>query len=473
MHIARLIFIAALAGCLGSASSGAENNGAPAAGIATVRLLSGEKLSGSIVNSNLTWRTPYARLAIEKSQIAEIDLAPAPGSSAYLLTMRGDHLSGLLEDDTLILRDASGSDKPLARETVATVAFARETRPAAAPAPMLLRLRNGDTLHGALAEDTLSLPGPVPVSNILALAMAPAQACTITLKDGSERRGTLPDSKLTFRLAAGPLIAIHPAALQSARVPGALDLHTSVPRTNMPGPVGMQLIWIPPGRFQMGSPPEELGRDPDEGPVTSVHILHGFWIAKHEITQAQFQHIMGGNPSSAAGTNLPVEKVTWHEAMDFCKRLNRDSETATTTPDGFAYRLPTEAEWEYACRAGTQSRFSHGDDEFGAALERFAWFSRNSGSTTHPVGAREPNPWGLHDIHGNVWEWCLDRWDGSLPGGTVTNTPAIPQGNLRAARGGSWLYDVKGCRAANRDDYSAFNRCADLGFRVVLAPITE
>lgn len=145
------------------------------------------------------------------------------------------------------------------------------------------------------------------------------------------------------------------------------------------------------------------------------------------------------------------------------------SRTRRETPEGWEFRLPTEAEWEYACRAGTTTRFSYGEDKAELQLGDFGWFTRNSDSMTHPVGVKQPNAWGLYDMHGNVWEWCLDRWGGLLPGGSITNTPAAASGTLRGARGGSWLYEARSCRSANRDDYSAANKCGDLGMRVVLA----
>jgi formylglycine-generating enzyme required for sulfatase activity len=231
------------------------------------------------------------------------------------------------------------------------------------------------------------------------------------------------------------------------------------------------MVWIAPGEFMMGSPPDESGRDPDEGPQTRVVIPDGFWIQQNEVTQSDYQQLMGANPSSNVGTNFPVEKVTWFEAVSYCGRLTERDLEAGRLPEGYAYRLPTEAEWEFACRAGTTTRFSHGQDANDAELKEFAWFTRNSESNTHPVGTRRPNPWGLHDLHGNVWEWCLDRWEGGLPGGVITNQPAASKGNLRVGRGGSWLYEAKACRSANRDDYSPWNRCSDVGFRVVLAPV--
>jgi formylglycine-generating enzyme required for sulfatase activity len=232
------------------------------------------------------------------------------------------------------------------------------------------------------------------------------------------------------------------------------------------------MVWIPAGEFTMGSPIDEAGRDVDEGPQTRVAIPKGFWMGKCEVTQGEFQKVMETNPSNARGdTNCPVEKVSWFDAMQYCVKRTQVEMLSGKLPKGCIYRLPTEAEWEYACRAGTTTRFSYGDDRGEFRLGEYAWFIRNGESMTHPVGILKPNPWGLHDMHGNVWEWCCDRMPSILPGGSVTNFPAVAEGSLRAARGGSWLYEGKACRSANRDDYGPSNRCSDVGFRVVLAPM--
>jgi formylglycine-generating enzyme required for sulfatase activity len=195
-------------------------------------------------------------------------------------------------------------------------------------------------------------------------------------------------------------------------------------------------------------------------------------MTAHEITQADYESLMGRNPSQYTGENQrPVEKVNWQEATDYCRALNAREQAAGRLPDAHVFRLPTEAEWEYACRAGSTARFSHGDDPGYFETPSHAWCSHNSDSSTHPVGSRKPNDWGLFDMHGNVWEWCLDEWTGAYPGGTITNVVSTPKGALRVARGGSWLYDPRFSRSANRDSYGMLNRCSDVGFRVVLAPI--
>jgi formylglycine-generating enzyme required for sulfatase activity len=221
----------------------------------------------------------------------------------------------------------------------------------------------------------------------------------------------------------------------------------------------------------MGSESNEAGRGSDEGPQTAVTITQGFWMSQFEVTQAEYIGTIGSNPSTfTKDPQQPVEKVNWHEAVAYCRQLTAEATEAGTLPPGHIFRLPTEAEWEYACRAGTSTRFSYGDDPSDSELGEVAWYVENSNSSPHPVGQLEPNPWGLYDMHGNVWEWCYDQWQYAYPGGKSRNFLASEDGWLRVARGGSWLYSASNCRAANRDDYGPNNRCSDIGFRVVLAP---
>ena len=181
----------------------------------------------------------------------------------------------------------------------------------------------------------------------------------------------------------------------------------------------------------------------------------------HEITQAQYEQVMGVNPSRFKGADNPVENVSWDDAVEFCRRL---SELPAEKEAGNVYRLPTEAEWEYACRAGTTTMYSFGDDE--SKLGDCDWFSENSGTKTHPVGGKKPNAWGLYDMHGNVWEWCQDLY-GDYPSGPVTDPTGPATGSDRVYRGGSWYGTAVYCRSANRHWYLPSYRSINLGFRVV------
>jgi formylglycine-generating enzyme required for sulfatase activity len=229
--------------------------------------------------------------------------------------------------------------------------------------------------------------------------------------------------------------------------------------------VKMSFAWIPPGKFLMG----QAGV---AEPVHRVRISRGFWLGKYLVTQAQFRAATGWNPSYIKGENLPLEQVTWLEAMGFCALVAKLHETATGhATEG---RLPTEAEWEYACRAGTKTDFNTGDGE--AALARAAWYATNSKEKSHPVGQKEPNAWGLYDLHGNVWEWCYD-WSGPYPARAVSDPFGALKGNDRVTRGGSWYNNTVRCRAAYRapfgvpmgEDAKAGNaRSLHFGLRVFL-----
>jgi len=222
--------------------------------------------------------------------------------------------------------------------------------------------------------------------------------------------------------------------------------------------VVLEMVRLEPGEFIMGSPLLEEQRHEDE-PMHRVRITKPFYIAKYETTQALWMHVMKENPSCYKNMKNPVEQVVWDEVQKFLERLNK------MVPGG-GFRLPTEAEWEYACRAGTTTRYSFGDDE--AALGRHAWHSDNSGGKTHEVGTREPNLWGLCDMYGNVWEWCQDWFDTYQfnAGGVVEDPVGAGSGKHRVCRGGSWLNYNNECRSAYRGFFSPDYRSSICGFRL-------
>lgn len=234
-------------------------------------------------------------------------------------------------------------------------------------------------------------------------------------------------------------------------------------RTNM--------VFISAGTFTMGSPTNEVGRYADESPQTTVTFTSPLWMAPYLVTQSEYQSLIGTNPSAFSGDlSRPVDQVNWLQASDYCSQLTQQELASGRIPGGFQYRLPTEAEWEYACRAGTTTRFNYGDDPGYLNLTNRAWYTDNSDETTHPVGQKPPNAWGLYDMHGNVWEWCQDWYD-TYPGGSVANPQGPAAGAGRVLRGGSWADGGPLCRSACRvaDDPSA--EFLVYGFRVILAPI--
>lgn len=234
-------------------------------------------------------------------------------------------------------------------------------------------------------------------------------------------------------------------------------------------PAPTNMVFIPPGTFRMGSSLEENPSPSGwERPQTAVTISRGYWMGQFEVTQAEYQKVMGNNPSYYKGAERPVENVTWQEATNYCAMLTQQEHSAGRIPLNSAYRLPTEAEWEYACRAWTSTRFSYGDDPDALALGSYAWYCSNSCEGTQPVGQLLPNPWGLYDIHGNVWEWCLDWWSDSLPGGAAVDPKGPATGSDRVIRGGGYPYVPKDCRSASRFHTTPNLRVPRNGFRVVL-----
>ena len=231
-----------------------------------------------------------------------------------------------------------------------------------------------------------------------------------------------------------------------------------------PKPVGPEgFVWVPPGTFVMGSPADELGRSNDETQHT-VTLTQGFWLSDHEVTQAEYQAVMGNNPSSFKGdVLLPVERVSWDEAVLYCQKLTERERAAGRITVQQAYRLPTESEWEYAARAGTTGA-RYGE------LDAIGWYSSNAGGKTHVVKQKLPNAWGLYDMIGNVWEWCGD-WYGTYPSGTVTDPTGPNSGTLRVVRGDSWNFDASGARSAYRGGNHPGDQDFTLGFRPALSSV--
>src|SRR3989344_223113 len=255
------------------------------------------------------------------------------------------------------------------------------------------------------------------------------------------------------------------------------------------------MVWIQPGTFTMGSPDSEPARGSQEGPQTHVTISQGFWMGKYEVTQSEYLAVMGINPSYFNGvrgtvnygTNLnrPVEQVSWFDATNYCGRLTLRERNAGRLPSGWLYRLPTEAEWEYACRAGTTTAFHYGP-ALRSGMANFQGFYEyppcggqiyycyNPSSVyfrrTTSVGSYAPNAWGLYDMHGNVVEWCSDLWKSSLPGGSVTDPQGPATGSGGVIRNGNWGSLAFYCRSAFRIGLYPANRFYSYGFRVILSP---
>ena len=232
------------------------------------------------------------------------------------------------------------------------------------------------------------------------------------------------------------------------------------------------MVTCPAGSFTMGSPTDEIGRMTSEN-LHTVILSEPFAIGKYEVTQAQYKSITGKNPSQFTGKSKPVEKVSWSDAKEFCEKLN--SEYSSSLPEGYKFDLPTGAQWEYACRAGTTTTLNSGNNLTSTTgecpnLNEVAWYGCFPTETTHPVGKKMPNQWGIYDMHGNVWEWCRDWYEDS-PTYSVIDPTGPSKGSCRIIRGGSWRSNPWLCRAAYRSaDANPNFRNPDIGFRLALVP---
>ena len=227
---------------------------------------------------------------------------------------------------------------------------------------------------------------------------------------------------------------------------------------------GMEFVYIPGGEFWMGCGERETACGDDEKPRHQLRV-NGFWMGKYEVTQAQWQAVMGRNPSHFNGADRPVDSVSWNDAQEFLNELNAAWANSRSPAQ---FRLPSEAEWEYAARAGTQTAYSFGDDP--AQLGDYAWFDGNSGNQTHSVGQLKPNAFGLYDMHGNVWEWVADTFHDNYAGAPTDGSAwgNLGDGKAKLLRGGSWSSIPNNCRSANRRRNDPDYRFNVIGARVVV-----
>ena len=279
--------------------------------------------------------------------------------------------------------------------------------------------------------------------------------------------------------ASAPLARIRLRQLDTsasppATVPASNSSGTAAAGTVRKNSIGMELVYIPPGEFMMGSSESDVDeslyiakRDyaeakrenfDDEKPQHRVRLSNGYWLGKYEVTQAQWRAVMGDSPSHFKDCDTcPVEKVSWDDIRVFLGKINQKK-------DGFEYRLPTEAEWEYAARDGTKTLYGGNGN-----LDEMGWYGKNSGSKTHPVGQKQANSFGLYDMHGNVWEWCED-WYGGYASGDATDPTGAASGQYRVLRGGSWNHYANYTRSAIRSRDAPSIRFNFNGFRVAARP---
>ena len=370
----------------------------------------GATLIGTVTVKEFRIAGPSGRITVKLSEVSRIRPAvrSVPGKlDHWSVELRdGTRLKGMAVRASLRIRTRYGTMVvPPAR--IQTAAFA------AAGKTVRLQCRNSDRIIGAL--------GP---------------SATISLKT----------DKGAVDLSAAKI------ALLAARLTLDLELGKDVT---------MKFVLIPPGEFLMGSPTAEIDRSEDEGPQRKVTISKAFYIGVTEVTQLQYYRLTRRNPSKFKSLRSPVECVSWDDAMAFCAALSKKTRLTAS--------LPTEAQWEYACRAGAKTRFGFGKAD--KDLAAHGWYKANSGAKTHPAGMKKPNAWGLYDMHGNVWEWCRDSYDVNFYASAKNVDPEnTAVTNRRAVRGGSWGLTAGECRSADRHWGSAtYRRYSGGGFRVVVS----
>jgi formylglycine-generating enzyme required for sulfatase activity len=273
---------------------------------------------------------------------------------------------------------------------------------------------------------------------------------------------------LTWLLAVGancPCRAADDAPPANPPADAGLVPAGSVANRNITIPqMGIELIRVPAGQFMVGSPKSEHERYTDEPTPTLVTLTTDFWLGKTVITQGQWQAVMGNNPSKfiSLGKDAPVEQVSWDDAMAFGQKLNVLERAAGRLPEGYIYTLPTEVQWEVACRAGTQTPYA-------GKLDDMAWYGDNGGITTHVVAKKQPNAWGFYDMHGNVWEWTSTWYSAGMLGQSGGKDPAGPSiGKLRVLRGGSFEMAAVPARSSYRFHLPPETKKYSIGFRIAL-----
>lgn len=441
---------------------------------------------GQFEEANLTLHSRIGAVIIPVNDINELSFRSHSQDYDRVRTQHRNLISGLV-NEPLRIQSVTGESIQFLPSSLDRI-LRRQIEPDPMPEfnSQYVILRNGDMISGRLATKAVRFKsaGQSELKEIASIESIRLQAfpdtVSVLYRDGHQVSGTIEINAIDIHLDSGTRLAISPWEIatvfcRKGFTPVSVirffdERKEGQPPQDSPVAPFENFVWIPAGQFVMGSESSEPGRGSDEGPQTEMTITKGFWMSQFEVTQAEYLEEIGSNPSTfTKDPQNPVEKVNWHEAVAYCRQRTVRAREAGTLPRGDVFRLPTEAEWEYACRAGTSSRFSYGDDPSDSELGTSAWYVENSNSSPHPVGQLEPNPWGLYDMHGNVWEWCYDQWQYAYPGGKAKDFLAREDGWLRVARGGSWLYSASNCRSANRDDYGPNNRCSDIGFRLVLA----
>ncbi len=450
-------------------------------------------LKGKVLNQAISVKTPYGQCEIPLRKCAGLSFEGVRANTDALVTVNYNRITGVVNDRVVKFQiGTSGAPLEIRKEKIRFILLKRESSEtgftSAKAKSNLFVMTNGDLLVGQASPNSLRIKtdyGEIPVDFIEMETVEMQGGSNVTAvirkKNGDVMRGTLETEELTLKLSLGVTVkgiyndkiskifvgdggAQALANFEMAQPQmGELDGSAFFPAAGsgeIINSIGMKLNLIPAGSFMMGSPDAEEGRDGDEGPQNVVTFTKPFYLGVYEVTQKEFEIVMGSNPSERKGTYRPVESVSWNDAQTFCEKLSQKEKT-------MSYRLPTEAEWEYACRAGSTTAYYWGDELDG----EYFWYDQNA-DKTKAVGTKKPNKWGLFDMAGNVWEWCQDWYSDSEYPGFGRNNPLGPSsGSYRVFRGGSYFSSAKYCRSSIRNYNSPDNRINILGFRVLAVPV--
>lgn len=408
------------------------------------------RYTGIIGNRIIRFRIGSSGEVIEvrKEKIKYIMLKRAPdelgfiaeGAKTNLFVMtNGDLITGKASPAQIVIR-TDYADVKVSFDEIKEIVMQGGTQPT-----VQITKKNNDIMRGGLVTEEITL---IMDAGTNIEAVYKDKFSKVYVDDGNNQAMALFGNAVTLIGTPSPIVTL-PS--------GAQEIALAIPG---PDQVQLKMRLIPAGTFVMGSPSNEVDRGSDEGPQHQVTISRAFYMGIYEVTQAQWAAVMGTYPSKFGYVPAnPVEQVSWEDCQKFITKLN-------TLGIG-TFRLPTEAEWEYACRAGSTTRFPWGDDPGYSTLGQYAWYSANSNSTTHFVGQKKPNTWGLYDMHGNVWEWCSDWYAASYGIDKVTDPKGPATGSHRVIRGGCWSLSPQYCRPALRNDDAPSDAFSGLGFRLV------
>jgi formylglycine-generating enzyme required for sulfatase activity len=453
-------------------------------------------LRGKIINETISIATQYGKLEIPLRSCAGISFDGTVTNTETVITVNFNRITGIITDRIINFMDgSSGAKIPIRKEKIRFLLL-RKT-----PFELdflkdyeksdLFIMTNGDVLSGESVERDVEIRTiyseiPVSFSEIKNVVMQGGDNlnAVITKTNGETIRGMLKTEEFSLKLEIGlELPAIYTGKFAKIFVdeaheqaPALLGIKqpifgesegaqsfayltsNRIITLDMGKNVTMNFVQIPAGKFLMGSSNNEVGHRKDEEPLREVTISQPFYMGVYEVTQEQYEAVMGSNLSLFRGATKPVDSVSWDDATAFCKKLSQKT--------GKIIKLPTEAQWEYACRAGSITRFYFGEDD--TSLQDYAWYDKNSEKSTHQVGQKKPNAFGIYDISGNVWEWCADWYSDSYENASTIDPSGPVHGEYRVLRGGDWFDDTMYCRSAFRIWLLPVCRYFNCGFRVVM-----